>query len=379
MSQELKESLNHPLHVCGGCNAKMPPDALSRLLKSLPRSQNPDPHLLTGYENADDAAVYEVAPGLSLVQSVDFFPPFIADPEIFGRVCAVHALSDLYAMGAKPTLALSILCWPQKEDEKTLAQMLQAAASVFVEQNVSLAGGHSIHDPKPKLGFCVTGLVPTEQILYNHGAKAGDHLILTKALGVGLLSAAQVADALPKDAQEALYDELLKLNAKAAFLAHDFGVHAATDVTGFGLIGHALEMLGMSDTTSFERSIDPPSHTKESAQVNKNAEPKLRLELFIHKIPLLPYVREAIAQCFLTAGLLRNEKNYSPYLSFRHADHPLRPLLFDPQTSGGLLLAVAEDRAEKLLSQLKENGYHAADIGRFLPVASSRESLIHLL
>lgn len=309
------------------------------MLEGLPRLD--DPNVLLGNETADDAGVYRVSPELALVQTVDFFTPIVDDPYAFGAVAAANAMSDVYAMGAEPFMALNIVGFPiDTLDPGILHRILQGAGDKCIEAGVAVLGGHSIDDPEPKFGLAVTGRVHPDRILLNSGGRAGDLLVLTKPLGVGILTTAIKRDRLPADEIEAVVAQMATLNRAPAEAARKAGVHAATDVTGYGLLGHLLELARASGTGA---------------------------EVWAKEVPVLfePRVRELIADRVVPGG---SRKNLA-YLDGRAVfDSGLaetdRLILADAQTSGGLLLAVPEASADALTRALEAAGGAAAVIGR---------------
>lgn len=331
--------MGQPLQFCrgGGCTAKLGPAALSRVLEKLPRPT--DPNLLIGAESSDDAAVYRLTDDLAIVQTLDFFPPMLDDPYLFGQVAATNALSDIYAMGGEVKTALNIVCFPEEMDLNILGEILRGGSEKVLEAGGSLAGGHSIADKEVKYGLSVTGVVHPQRILANNTGKVGDHLILTKPLGVGLLcTAARLGQAAPQAFQGAV-KSMTTLNKYAAQVAAKYRVHAATDVTGFGLLGHLHEMM----------------------------RPDLSARIFAHALPVLDTALDCADQFYLTAAGQRN-RNFSAHRAVLHGlTFAQEELLFDPQTSGGLLLAVEEPDAGPLLEELRTLDLPCGDIGTILP------------
>lgn len=331
--------MGQPLQFCrgGGCTAKLGPAALSRVLEKLPRPT--DPNLLIGAQSSDDAAVYRLTDDLAIVQTLDFFPPMLDDPYLFGQVAAANALSDIYAMGGEVKTALNIVCFPEEMDLNILGEILRGGSEKVLEAGGSLAGGHSIADQEVKYGLSVTGVVHPQRILANNTGKVGDHLILTKPLGVGLLcTAARLGQAAPQAFGGAV-KSMTTLNKYAAQVAAKYRVHAATDVTGFGLLGHLHEMM----------------------------RPDLSARIFAHALPVLDTALECADEFYLTAAGQRN-RNFAAARAVLHGlTFAQEELLFDPQTSGGLLLAVEEADAGPLLDQLRTLGLPCGDIGTILP------------
>jgi selenide,water dikinase len=322
----------------GGCGCKLAPSVLRDILKGMPLA-GPFADLMVGTETSDDAAVWRLNDRQALVATTDFFMPVVDDPFDFGRIAATNALSDVYAMGATPIFALALVGMPVSVlSTETIGRILQGGASVCAEAGIPVAGGHSIDSVEPIYGLVALGLVHPEQVLTNRGARAGDVLILTKALGVGILSAAFKAGRLDPAGYAALIASTTKLNTVGARLAGMDGVHAVTDVTGFGLLGHALEMARGAGLT-----------------IELGAMPSLLDEV------------EALAVDGLRTGA--SGRNWTSY--GEGVDLPpgladwRRDLLTDPQTSGGLLIAVAADRANAVLTLAQGEGFsRAAVVGR---------------
>lgn len=318
----------------GGCTAKLGAGVLSRILEKLPRKEK-DPALLVGYDSRDDAAVYRLTEDLALVQTVDFFPPMVEDPYIFGQIAAANALSDVYAMGGQVKTALNLVCFPESMDLNILGQILQGGAEKVAEAGGILAGGHSIADSGVKYGLSVTGLVDPRRIYTNDAGQVGDRLILTKALGVGLIcTASRVGEAAPEQ-MEAAIQSMTTLNKTASEISRRYRVHAATDVTGFGFLGHLQEMMG----------------------------DRLYCVIQADRLPVLPGAWEAADACLYTAAGQRNRNHLGSRVEFRGVPFPMEEILFDPQTSGGLLLAVDPADASALEKELQAAGLPAAVVG----------------
>ena len=318
----------------GGCTAKLGAGVLSRILEKLPRGEQ-DPNLLVGYDSKDDAAVYRITDDFALVQTVDFFPPMVDDPYTFGQIAAANALSDVYAMGGEVKTALNLVCFPESMDLNVLGEILRGGAEKVAEAGGILAGGHSIADTGVKYGLSVTGLVDPRRMTANDTGRPGDKLILTKALGVGLICTAnRVGEAAP-DQMEGAIRSMTTLNKTAAEIAHRYEVHAATDVTGFSFLGHLHEMMG----------------------------DKLSCVIDAHAVPVLPGAWEAADACLYTAAGQRNRNHTGPFVRFENVPFPMEEILFDPQTSGGLLLAAAPQDAAALERDLRAAGLPAAIVG----------------
>ena len=321
----------------GGCTAKLGAGVLSRILEKLPRGEQ-DPNLLVGYDSKDDAAVYRITDELAFVQTVDFFPPMVDDPYTFGQIAAANALSDIYAMGGQVKTALNLVCFPESMDLNVLGEILRGGAEKVAEAGGSLAGGHSIADTGVKYGLSVTGLVDPRRMTANDTGRPGDKLLLTKALGVGLICTAnRVGEAAP-DQMEGAIRSMTTLNKTAAEIAHKYEVHAATDVTGFSFLGHLHEMMGG----------------------------KLSCVIDAHAVPVLPGAWEAADGCLYTAAGQRNRNHTGPFVRFENVPFPMEEILFDPQTSGGLLLAAAPQDAAALEQDLRTAGLPAAIVGEIL-------------
>ena len=305
---------------------------LSRLPKQF------DPNVLVGFDTADDAGVYQLSPELALVHTVDFFTPIVDDPHTFGQIAAANALSDVYAMGGRPISALSIVGFPNSgRDVGILESILQGGLAKMQEAGCTVIGGHSIGDEEIKFGYAVTGVVDPRRVWKNVGARPGDRLILTKRLGTGVIGTALKKDAADRASVDAAIQSMCTLNRAAMETALPFEVHAATDVTGFGLLGHAREMALGS---------------------------KVSLVLDSTRIEFLPRARELAQQGFLPGGLQRNQEFISDCVEFAPSvPEEVKALLFDPQTAGGLLLAVAPHDAERLLENLQQKAGGAQPVG----------------
>jgi selenide, water dikinase len=313
---------------------------LDSVLGKLARQH--DPNVLVGFETADDAGVYQLTPELALVQTVDFFTPIVDDPYTFGQIAATNALSDIYAMGGRPISALALVCFPDGGELKILEEMLAGGLSKMVEANCTVIGGHSIRDDEIKLGYAVTGTIHPQRVLANRGALAGDRLIFTKALGTGVISTAikrgKADVAWIRDAVRSM----TTLNKAAAETAtQGFAVDALTDVTGFGFIGHAREMAMASGVS---------------------------MRIRASQVPLLEGAVECVRAGFVPGGLKANRSFAESCVEFAdNVPEEIRTLLYDPQTAGGLLIAVAASDAERLLAELRASGINAAEVGEVVP------------
>jgi selenide, water dikinase len=311
-----------------------------------------DPNVLVGFDTADDAGVYKISATQALVQTVDFFTPIVDDPYTFGQIAATNSLSDVYAMGGRPLSALAIVCFPDKGDLEVLEQILAGGLSKMMEAGCVVIGGHSVRDPEIKFGYAVTGMIHPERVWKNSAARPGDRLILTKALGTGVISTAIKRGEAQQSWIDAAVRSMTTLNAKAAQIAVEgqFSVHAATDITGFGLIGHAREMaLGSGVALKIEAA----------------------------NIPLLEGALDCVRAGFIPGGLKNNQEFAECNVSYAAAvPEEIRTILYDPQTAGGLLLSVAAADSGRLGEALQKAGVPAAEIGEVLP---ARKPLIELV
>jgi selenide,water dikinase len=305
-----------------------------------------DPNVLVGFDHADDAGVYQIGPDQALVQTVDFFTPVVDDPYVFGQIAATNALSDVYAMGGRPLTSLAVVCFPEKADLEILGRILAGGLSKMVEAGCTVIGGHSIRDEETKFGYAVTGMIDPRKILANKGARPGDSLVLTKALGTGVISTAIKQGVAEPAWVDAAIQSMTTLNKRAAELisAGEFGVHAMTDVTGFGLIGHARELAFASDVA---------------------------LRLYASKIPLIEGAIQCVRNRHIPGGLTNNRDFAECQVQYEEGiSEDLKTLLFDPQTAGGLLVSAAE--GSRLREALNTAGIAAAEIGAVLPNSKPR-------
>lgn len=311
------------LAKCAGCGAKVGAGVLAQLLEGI--RVHEDPNLLVGFDKSDDASVYKVSDDLALVQTVDFFPPIADDPYLFGQIAATNALSDVYAMGGEPKLCLNIMAIPESMPKEAVHQLLRGGYDKVYEAGALITGGHSILDEEPKYGLAVTGFVHPDRVLTNSGARPGDVLLLTKPLGIGVLTTAAKAD-MASPAAVALAQQLMTtLNKSARDAMVQYRVHACTDVTGFGLLGHACEMAQGSG---------------------------VELELRVEDIDLIPEAVELARMGILPAGMYRNRAFAEGEVDAGVTELCKQDLLYDPQTAGGLLMAVDPADADALLAEL---------------------------
>ncbi len=323
---------------------------MDSVLRRLPRPT--DPNLLVGFDTSDDAGVYRLSDDLALVQTVDFLTPIADDPFTFGQIAAANSLSDVYAMGGRPVSALSIVGFPDDGGAAVLEQILRGGLSKMDEAHCTIVGGHSVRDDDLKFGYAVTGVINPKNIWRNVGARPGDILILTKPIGTGVIATALKAGKASPASIEAAIASMARLNRDAAEAVHKIEksagasspIHAVTDITGFGLLGHAREMAAGSAVS---------------------------LRIDHAKVPLLSGAREAVHGGFLAGGLKSNREFIASCVDFAATvDEDSRALLFDPQTSGGLLIAIAPERAPALSAELQRRQIPAAQIGEVLPQRS---------
>ncbi len=312
----------------------MGPGDLAQVLRHLPPLPR-DPNVLVATETYDDAGVYRLTDELALVQTVDFFTPVVDDPYLFGQIAAANALSDVYAMGGRPLTALNIVGFPRERlGPEVLAEILRGGAEKVREAGAVLLGGHTVDDDEPKYGLAVTGLVHPDRVLTNAGARPGDQLVLTKPLGVGVITTALKRGAAPPEAVAAAVEAMCALNAAAAEEAQAVRAHACTDVTGFGLLGHAREMAAGSGVS---------------------------LRLWADRVPLLPGSLELAEAGHICGGSRNNRRYLEPCVTFAPGvSEVMQALLGDAITSGGLLIAVPAQRAQELLDRLHDRGVSAA-------------------
>lgn len=317
----------------GGCTAKLGPGILEAVLKKLPKYS--DPNLLVGFDSSDDAAVYRVADDLAIVQTLDFFPPMVDDPYTFGQIAAANALSDIYAMGADVKTALNIVCFPEKMDMNILGKIMLGGSEKVNEAGGILAGGHSIADVDVKYGLSVMGTIHPDKIYQNNTCRPGDKLLLTKPLGVGIVSTAQRVGECSKKAMDLAIRSMTTLNKYAAEIIKKYQVHGCTDVTGFSFLGHLTEMLG----DDFGAEIDS-------------------LEV--------PYIPEAVHyanEFLITAAAQRNRNHIGDRVKFKNVPFAIEEILFDPQTSGGLLVSLADGDAQLALKEIQALGLPCGLVG----------------
>jgi selenide,water dikinase len=326
-----------------GCGCKIAPDMLQQILKT--ESTQVVPELLLGNSHNEDAAVYDIGDNKAVISTADFFMPIVDDAFDFGRIASANAISDVYAMGGKPLMAIAILGWPvEKLPAHLAASVLEGARNICSKAGIPLAGGHSIDSTEPIFGLSVTGIIKKENIKQNNTAKEGDLLFITKPIGTGILSTAQKRDVITEDQLEVLVKQMVELNFIGEALAQIDEVTAMTDVTGFGLLGHAIEMA-------------------EGAN--------LSLELYYSNIPVIEGAKEFVAKRIVPDATYRNWNSYSTKTAFDKGVNVMEAfnLLPDPQTNGGIMFSVKESAAEKIIAVLDKNNLSAftTPIGKFVP------------
>ena len=322
------------LAKCAGCGAKVGAGVLAKLLDGIRVHQ--DPNLLVGFDKSDDASVYKITEELALVQTVDFFPPIDDDPYTFGQIAATNALSDVYAMGGEPKLALNIMAIPENLPKEAVHALLRGGYDKVYEAGAIITGGHSILDDEPKYGLAVTGFVHPDKLLKNCGAKDTDVLFLTKPLGIGILTTAAKADLVSEETMEYAKRLMTTLNRGARDVMVKYRVHACTDVTGFSLMGHGLEMAQGSD---------------------------MELEIDTSAIDLMDEAKGFAEMGILPAGMYRNRSFAEEWVDPGDVPLAIQDMLYDPQTSGGLLIAVDREDADAMYEELKSAVPSAQRIG----------------
>ena len=335
------------LAKCAGCGAKVGAGTLAQLLEGI--KTHHDPNLLVGFDRSDDASVYKISDELALVQTVDFFPPIADDPYLFGQIAATNALSDVYAMGGEPKLALNLMCVPEKMPREAVHAMLRGGYNKVYEAGCLITGGHSIFDDEPKYGLAVTGFVHPDHILTNSGAQPGDVLLFTKPIGIGVLTTAHKAGLTSEEGMDLAYRMMTTLNKAARDAMVKYRVHACTDVTGFGMLGHLYEMAQGSDLTA---------------------------TLWVDNVDFIPEAEELAKMGVLPEGMYRNRSFAQEAVD--PGDTPLyrQDLLYDPQTAGGLLMAVHPDDAQALFDELKGCVPSAQRIGTMSPYQGGKQILL---
>ena len=314
----------------GGCTAKLGAGILSRVLERLPKGPA-DENLLIGYDSKDDAAVYRISDDTAIVQTLDFFPPMVDDPYTFGKIAAANALSDIYAMGGEVKTALNIVCFPESMDLNVLGEIMRGGSEKVIEAGGTLAGGHSIVDADVKYGLSVMGTVHPDKIYPNNQGRPGDKLILTKKLGVGIVCTANRVKEASDAAMEQAVASMTMLNKSASHICHSYEIHACTDVTGFGFLGHLHEMM----------------------------DGRLSSVIYADQVPVFDGAMECAEEFLLTAAGQKNRNHLEGYVQFEDVSFGMEEVLYDPQTSGGLLFAVPKVQADELCEKLQKAGLPA--------------------
>ena len=323
------------LATCAGCGAKMGAGTLAKMLEGF--KTHSDPRLIVGYDKSDDASVYVLSEDQALIQTTDFFPPIVDDPYLYGKIAATNALSDVYAMGGEPKLALNILCAAESMEDKTIREILRGGYDAAYEAGAIITGGHTIKGTEPFYGLAVSGFVHPDKVLTNSGARPGDVLLLTKPLGVGILTTAAKAGMAEGAVMDRIYRQMATLNKTARDIMVQYPVHSCTDVTGFGLLGHSYEMAQGSGCT---------------------------LHLQADQVPYHPEALEFADMGLVPAGAYRNRDYAQPGVRVcREIPLALEDIFYDPQTSGGLLIALPEEAAEVCLAELQKQIPQASRIG----------------
>lgn len=323
------------LASCAGCGAKVGAGTLVKLLEGF--RTHSDPRLIVGYDKSDDASVYVLDEDTALVQTTDFFPPIVDDPFLYGQIAAANAMSDVYAMGGEPKLALNIMCITDDMDKHTVQEILRGGYDKAYEAGVIITGGHTISGAEPIYGLAVSGFVHPQKVLTNSGAKPGDALILTKPLGIGILTTAAKAELVEQELLNRIYRQMAQLNKYARDIMVRYSVHSCTDVTGFSLLGHAFEMAQGSGCT---------------------------LYLDVSRIPFHKEAYSLAEMGFIPAGAYRNrEYAQAGVRAGEGVSRAMLDICFDPQTSGGLLFSLPREEAEACLTELQCTVPEAAIIG----------------
>ena len=317
----------------GGCTAKLGPGILARVLNNLPKTY--DPNLLIGFDGSDDAAVYKLTDDLAIVQTLDFFPPMVEDPYIFGQIAAANALSDIYAMGGDVKTALNIVCFPEAMDLNILGKIMLGGSEKVREAGGVLAGGHSIADSDVKYGLSVTGVIHPDKVFANSGCKVGDALILTKPLGVGIVCTASRMKAASKEAYDLAVKSMTTLNKYASEILRKYRLHGCTDVTGFGFLGHLCEMVTDQATA----------------------------RIYKEKVPYIPECEDYVEEFYLTAAAQRNRNHVQDKVEFKNCSFATEEILYDPQTSGGLLASVDKEDVPAIMEELEKLGLPCGVVG----------------
>ena len=320
---------------CAGCGAKLGAGTLAKMLEGF--QTHADPRLIVGYDKSDDASVYVLDENTALIQTTDFFPPIVDDPFLYGRIAAVNAMSDVYAMGGEPRLALNILCAAEGMPEEAIREILRGGYDAAYEAGAIITGGHTIRGAEPIYGLAVSGFVHPKKVLTNSNAQPGDVLILTKPLGIGILTTAAKADMVDASVLNRIYAQMATLNKTARDVMVNYPVHSCTDITGFSLLGHGYEMAQGNNCT---------------------------LHITVDTVPYHADALEFASMGLVPAGAYRNRQYAGPGVKLRReVSLAMQDILYDPQTSGGLLFALPEKDAEDCLRKLRDHIPQAAIVG----------------
>ncbi|WP_291235701.1 selenide, water dikinase SelD [Frisingicoccus sp.] len=323
------------LASCAGCGAKVGAGTLVHMLEGF--KTHTDPRLIVGYDKSDDASVYVIDDNTALVQTTDFFPPIVDDPFLYGQIAAANALSDVYAMGGEPKLALNIMCLSESMGKETVQEILRGGYDKAYEAGAIITGGHTIQGAEPIYGLAVSGFVHPKKVLTNSGARPGDKLILTKPLGIGILTTSAKADMVDREVLDRIYNQMATLNKAARDIMVKYHVHSCTDVTGFALMGHSFEMAQGSGCTIHIQSQNVPFHSE---------------------------AYELAEMGFIPAGAYRNrEYAEAGVKNISNVSRALQDIFYDPQTSGGLMIALDAKEAEQCLDEMRKVIPQAAIIG----------------
>ena len=320
---------------CAGCGAKMGAGTLAKMLEGF--KAHSDPRLIVGYDKSDDASVYVLDEHTALIQTTDFFPPIVDDPYLYGKIAATNALSDVYAMGGEPKLALNILCAAEGMADETIREILRGGYDAAYDAGAIITGGHTIKGAEPIYGLAVSGFVHPQKVLTNSNAKPGDILILTKPLGVGIITTGAKADMVEKNVMDRIYAQMATLNKAARDVMVKYAVHSCTDVTGFALLGHSFEMAQGSNCT---------------------------IHIRVDNVPYHPEALELASMGLIPAGAYRNREYAQAGVAVRGSiSLAMQDILYDPQTSGGLLFAISPEEAGTCLAELRQSTPNAAIVG----------------
>lgn len=326
------------LSKTSGWAAKIGPETLSKILDKLPKME--DKNLIVGIETSDDAAVYKLTEDIAVIQTLDFFTPVVDDPYTYGAIAAANSLSDVYAMGGKPTVALNIVCFPNCLNIEVLGEILKGGADKVIEAGAVVIGGHTVEDDEPKYGLSVMGMVHPQKVLKNYGSVVGDVLILTKPIGTGIITTAIKAEMASKDVYNEAVKVMSTLNKYSGEIIAEHNVTACTDITGFGIMGHGFEMASASEVT---------------------------FKLYKDKLPLINGVKEYAQMGLIPAGCYNNKKYLQGKYELKNIEPWLEDVLFDPQTSGGLLISIPSSEGKILMEKLSKLEIPSQIIGEVIP------------